>query len=64
MSKKFISLGLTPEVVRMLDCLHIQLSCSRQEAIRRCIIYCTTCSKQVNDYLFSRALLMPKEVQK
>lgn len=64
MSYKTITLRLTPEVVSMADWLHIQLSCSRQEAIRRCIIYCTTCPKQVNDYLFSRALLMPKEVQK
>lgn len=62
-NKKFISLGLTPEVVNMVDWLHIQLSCSRQEAIRRCIIYCTTCPKQVNDYLFSRALLTSKEIQ-
>ncbi len=63
MAKKFISLGLTAEIVSMIDWLHIQLSCSRQEAIRRCIIYCTTCPKQVNDYLFSRALLTPKEVK-
>lgn len=64
MKKKFISLGLTPEVSSIVDWLHVQLSCSRQEAIRRCIIYCSTCPKQVNDYLFSRALLTPKEVQK
>ncbi len=63
MAKKFISLGLTAEIVSMVDWLHIQLSCSRQEVIRRCIIYCTTCPKQVNDYLFSRALLTPKEVK-
>ena len=61
---KTISLRVTPEVENILDWLHIQLSCSRQEAIRRCILYCSTCPKQVNDYLFSRALLTPKEVQK
>ena len=60
---KTISLRVTPEVDNILDWLHIQLSCSRQEAIRRCIIYSSTCPKQVNDYLFSRALLTPKEVK-
>ena len=64
MALKTMSVRVTPEVYNILDWLHIQLSCSRQEVIRRCILYCSTCPKQVNDYLFNRALLMPKEVQK
>lgn len=64
MSYKNVTLRLTPEIVNMVDFLHIQLSCSRQEAIRRCIVYCTTCPKQVNDYLFSKALLMPKDFER
>lgn len=64
MTLKTMSLRVTPEIDSIIDWLHIQLCCSRQEAIRRCILFCSTCPKQVTDYLFSRALLTPKEVQK
>lgn len=61
---KTVSLRVTPEVSSYVDWLHTQLQCSRQEAIRRCIIYCVTCTKQVNDYIFTRARLSPQEVPK
>lgn len=61
---KTISLRVTPEVSSYVDLLHTQLQCSRQESIRRCIIYCVTCTKQVNDYIFTRARLSPQEVPK
>lgn len=54
---KTISLRVTPEIDNVVDWLHIQLCCSRQEAIRRCILYCSTCPKQVVEYLFNQSLL-------
>lgn len=66
MSYKTITLRLTPEIVKMVDWLHVQLFCSRQEAIRRCIIYCDSCPDKVNSYIFTRAKLLncSKEAEK
>lgn len=63
---KNISLRVTPEVQAYIDTLHTQLSCSRQEAIRRCIIYCVGCPDKVNSYIFTRAKLLncSKEAEK
>lgn len=65
MALKTLSLRVTPEIEGYIDWLHLQLSCSRQEAIRRCIIYCVGCPEKVNSYIFTRAkLIAPQEVKK
>lgn len=66
MSYKTITLRVTPEIEAYVDWLHTQFSCSKQEAIRRCVIYCVGCPEKVNNYMFSRAqfLSSTSEVQK
>ena len=54
---KTITLRITPDIDDIIDLLHVQLCCSRQEAIRRCILYCSTCPNQVIHYLFRQTLL-------
>lgn len=58
MSYKTITLRVTPEIEAYIDTLHTQLSCSKQEAIRRCITYCVGCPDKVNNYIFARAKLL------
>ena len=56
MKSKKISLRVTPEIDSIIDWLHIQLCCSREEAVRRCILYCSTCPKKIVEYLFNQVL--------
>ena len=61
MTLKTISLWVTPEIDNTIDFLQSQLNCSREEVIRRCILYCSTFSDQVVEYPFNNTLL-PQEV--
>lgn len=60
---KQISLRVTSEVNSYVEFLATELICSRQESIRRCIIYCSTCPDKVRDYTIKRLLYGPKEVK-